>query len=100
MLYMILAKDSGNTLDLRQTAAPAQAAYLRTLRDEGRLLLAGPLPAIDATDPGPAGFRGSLIIAEFNSLEDAHAWFMDAPYQRAHAYAQVDILPFVAMEPL
>lgn len=100
MLYMILAKDSVNTLDLRQTAATAQAAYLQALRDEGRLLLAGPLPAIDAIDPGPAGYRGSLIVAEFASLEDAHDWFMDAPYQRAHTYAQVEILPFIALEPL
>lgn len=100
MLYMILAKDTGNTLDLRQGAVAAQAAYLRALRDHGRLLLAGPLPAIDAADPGPAGYRGSLIIAEFTSLEEAHRWFADAPYQRAHAYAQVEILPFIAKEPV
>ena len=74
MLYLILARDAENSLDLRMATRPSHLARLHALRDAGRLQLAGPLPAIDSPDPGPAGFVGSAIVAEFASLENAKAW--------------------------
>jgi uncharacterized protein YciI len=75
-------------------ARPAHLARLIALRDEGRLLLAGPCPAIDAEDPGPAGFSGSLVIAEFDSLEAARAWADADPYAEAGVYTRVEVRPF------
>jgi hypothetical protein len=94
MFYVIRGTDVPNSLDQRKTARPAHVARLEQLRDAGRLLLAGPLPAIDAEDPGPAGFTGSLIVAEFDSLEDARAWAQADPYVAADVYATVDVSPF------
>jgi uncharacterized protein len=94
MFYVIRGTDVPNSLERRKTARPAHIARLEILRDAGRLLLAGPLPAIDAEDPGPAGFTGSLIVAEFDSLEDARAWAQADPYVAAGVYATVDVSPF------
>jgi uncharacterized protein YciI len=94
MFYAIRGTDVPNSLDQRKVARPAHLARLEQMRDTGRLLLAGPFPAIDAEDPGPAGFTGSLIVAEFDSLEDARAWAQADPYVEAGVYAAVDVQPF------
>lgn len=94
MWYAIEGHDAENALPARIAARPAHLARLTALRDEGRLLLAGPCPAIDAEDPGPAGFSGSIVIAEFESLEAARAWAQDDPYVGAGVYARVDVRPF------
>ncbi|GAA4652091.1 YciI family protein [Kistimonas scapharcae] len=94
MYYAIISEDIENSLALRKTARPAHLARLEALRAEGRLLTAGPHPAIDTADPGDAGFTGSLVIAEFDSLEAAQAWADDDPYIEAGVYAQVTVKPF------
>ena len=94
MLYAIIATDAANSLDARLAARPAHLERLKTLQAEGRLLLAGPFPAIDAPDPGPAGFTGSLIIADFASLEDAKTWADADPYVAAGVYIKVTVKPF------
>jgi len=94
MWYAIYALDKPDSLAARQTARPAHLARLHALRDEGRLLLAGPFPAIDAQDPGPAGFTGSLIVAEFPDVSAAQEWADDDPYRAAGVYAKVDVRPF------
>lgn len=94
MWYLIHGIDHPNSLEGRKAARPAHLARLEWLRDQGRLKLAGPLPAIDAEDPGPAGFTGSVIVAEFPSLQDARAWADADPYVAAGVYARVDIRPF------
>lgn len=94
MWYMICGHDNPGSLPARQSARPEHLARLETLRDQGRLLLAGPLPAIDAPDPGPAGFTGSLIVAEFESLDAARAWADADPYVAAGVYAHVNVRPF------
>lgn len=94
MFYMIRGTDVPNSLEKRKVARPAHIARLENLRDEGRLLLSGPLPAIDSEDPGPAGFTGSLIVAEFDSLEAARAWAGADPYVAAGVYATVEVQPF------
>lgn len=94
MWYAILSEDVEHSLERRQQARPAHLARLNELLDEGRLLLAGPHPAIDAEDPGPAGFTGSLVIAEFESLEAAKAWAEADPYVASGAYARVTVKPF------
>lgn len=94
MFYMIRGTDVPDSLAKRQSARPAHLTRLEHLRDAGRLLLAGPFPAIDSPDPGPAGFRGSLIVAEFESLDDARAWAEADPYVAAGVYAEVDVQPF------
>lgn len=94
MLYAIIATDADNSLPRRRTAREEHLARLTALRDEGRLLMAGPFPAIDAEDPGDSGFTGSLIVAEFESLEDAEAWAGDDPYVAAGAYEHVEVRPF------
>lgn len=94
MLYAIMARDVENSLPLRAAARPAHIERLTKLRDEGRLVLAGPLPAIDSEEPGPAGYRGSLVVAEFDSLEAAQAWAEADPYFASGAYATVDVQPF------
>jgi hypothetical protein len=93
MLYAIIAEDIENSLEKRLAARPDHLRRLEQLRDEGRLIIAGPHPAIDAEDPGPAGFTGSLIIAEFDSLASARAWADDDPYIHAGVYQQVTIKP-------
>jgi uncharacterized protein YciI len=94
MWYAIVGNDIPDSLARRQEARPAHLARLNDLRNEGRLLLAGPFPAIDAEDPGPAGFTGSLIVAEFDDLGAARAWADADPYIAAGVYADVDVRPF------
>ena len=94
MWYAILAEDMPDTLGKRLAARPAHLERLHALIEAGRLLLAGPLPAIDSPDPGPAGFAGSLIVAEFESLADAEAWAAADPYIAAGVYARVNVWPF------
>lgn len=94
MWYAILARDNPDSLQRRVAARGAHLERLTTLRDEGRLLLAGPLPAIDAEDPGVAGYAGSLIVAGFDSLEAARAWADADPYVAADVYRSVEIHPF------
>ena len=94
MLYMIQGEDAPDSLDARLAARPEHVARLQALRDDGRLVLAGPFPAIDSDDPGPAGFTGSLIVAEFPSLEAARKWADADPYVTAGVYSVVDVRPF------
>jgi uncharacterized protein YciI len=94
MWYAITGIDVENSLDKRTAARPAHVARLHKLLEEGRLLLAGPFPAIDAEDPGPAGFSGSLIIAEFEDLETAKAWADADPYRAEGVYREVTVRPF------
>lgn len=94
MWYVIFAQDVPNSLALRLSARPAHLARLQELRDEGRLLTAGPMPAIDAENPGEAGFTGSTVIAEFQSLQAAQQWAESDPYVAAGVYAQVIVKPF------
>ncbi len=94
MWYVIIGTDHPGSLDARKAARPAHIARLEALRDAGRLRLAGPFPAIDAEDPGPAGFSGSLIVAEFESIEGARAWADADPYLAAGVYARVEVKPF------
>ena len=99
MWYAIEGHDGADVLARRVEARAAHLARLVELRDNGRLLLAGPCPAIDAEDPGPAGFSGSIVIAEFPSLEDARAWADADPYIAAGVYARVDVRPFKRVLP-
>ena len=99
MLYAIIAQDKENTLQQRLAARPAHLERLQALQAEGRLLLAGPHPAIDSDDPGPAGFSGSLIVAEFASQQDAQIWANADPYVEAGVYSQVTIKPFKKVLP-
>lgn len=94
MLYMIYAQDTPNGLPLRLKHRPPHLARLQQLQSEGRLILAGPLPAIDSIDPGEAGFSGSLIVAEFESLAAATAWANEDPFVHAGVYEQVVVKPF------
>lgn len=94
MLYSIVGQDVANSLADRLAARPAHLERLQTLRDQGRLVLAGPNPAIDSNDPGEAGFTGSVVVAEFASLEEAKAWADADPYVAAGVYASVEIKPF------
>ena len=94
MWYAIVGTDVENSLPARIAARPAHLARLEALRDAGRLRLAGPFPAIDAADPGPAGFTGSLIVAEFASLDEAQRWADSDPYLAAGVYASVSVRPF------
>lgn len=94
MWYAIEGYDGPDVLSKRLAARTEHLARLTALRDQGRLLLAGPCPAIDAEDPGPAGFSGSIVIAEFESLEDARAWADADPYIAAGVYQRVDVRPF------
>lgn len=94
MLYAIIGEDTPNSLEKRLAARPAHLARLDALQRDERLSLAGPFPAIDSPDPGPAGFSGSLIIAEFESLEAARTWTDADPYVAAGIYARVAVKPF------
>jgi uncharacterized protein YciI len=94
MLYAIISEDNDNSLEKRLSARPAHVERLQQLNNEGRLILAGPHPAIDSEDPGSAGFTGSLIVAEFDSLDDAQKWASEDPYIRAGVYKQVNVKPF------
>jgi uncharacterized protein YciI len=94
MWYAIEGHDGEGVLERRLAARAAHLARLQALLDDGRLLLAGPCPAIDAEDPGPAGFSGSIVIAEFESLAEARAWADADPYIEARVYSRVDVRPF------
>ena len=94
MLYAIIAEDIPNSLEKRLAHRPPHLERLQKLLAEGRLFLAGPFPAIDSTDPGPAGFSGSLIVADFASLEEAQAWANEDPFKRNGVYADVKVKPF------
>ena len=94
MWYAIEGYDADGVLAKRLEARPQHLARLTALRDAGRLLLAGPCPMIDAEDPGPAGFSGSIVIAEFESLTEAQAWAAADPYVAAGVYARVEVRPF------
>lgn len=99
MWYAIISRDVDNSLPLRQKARPDHLARLEDLKQLGRLLIAGPHPAIDSEDPGSAGFSGSLIVAEFESLDDARAWADADPYVSAGVYAEVSVKPFKKVLP-
>lgn len=99
MWYVIFSQDNPNSLPLRKEARPAHLARLQALADEGRLLVAGPNPAIDAKDPAEAGFTGSTVIAEFDSLEAAQSWADADPYVAAGVYASVIVKPFKQVLP-
>ena len=99
MFYVIIGEDRTGTLDQRMAARPDHVARLQALQAEGRLLLAGPCPAIDSPDPGPAGFSGSIIIAEFSSLADANTWAETDPYIAAGVYEKVTVKPFKKVLP-
>lgn len=99
MFYMIYAQDVKDSLSDRLKARPDHVARLKALADEGRLLVAGPTPAIDAEDPGPAGFTGSLVVAEFSSLEEAQAWADKDPYIHAGVYEKVIVKPYKKVLP-
>ena len=99
MLYAIISEDVSNSLPLRQQARPAHIERLNQLRDQGRLILAGPHPAIDSNEPGDAGFTGSLIVAEFDDLAQAQSWADSDPYIAASVYKNVIIKPFKKVLP-
>ena len=99
MLYAIVGEDRADSLAARLAARPAHLERLKALQEEGRMILAGPCPAIDSPDPGPAGFTGSLIVAEFASLEAAKVWAGADPYVAAGVYAKVSVKPFKKVFP-
>ena len=99
MLYVINGEDVSNSLEKRMAVRPEHVARLQKLQEEGRLIMAGPYPAIDSVDPGPAGFSGSLIVAEFESLEAAQTWAKADPYATTGVYANVTVKPFKKVLP-
>ena len=100
MWYAIHARDRAGSLEKRVASRSAHIERLNELNDQGRLLVAGPLPAIDCEDPGPAGFLGSLVIGNFPSLTEAREWADADPYFAAGVYEQVDVYPFKRVLPL
>lgn len=99
MLYAITGLDTPNSLDKRLSVRPSHLARLQALQDEGRLMLAGPFPAVDNIDPGAAGFSGSLIVADFATLNAAIEWAQADPYVSAGVYAQIEVKPFKKVFP-
>ncbi|MBD3736029.1 MAG: YciI family protein [Pseudomonas balearica] len=99
MLYAIIATDVPGSLKDRLAARPAHLARLEQLKEQGRLVLAGPHPAVDSNDPGEAGFSGSLVVAEFDSLEAAREWAEADPYKAAGVYSDVLVKPFKKVLP-
>ena len=99
MWYAIISEDNEGSLENRQAARPDHLSRLTKLVEEGRLLVAGPHPAVDSSDPGVAGFTGSLVIAEFASLDDARAWGDADPYVAAGVYSNVKVKPFKRVLP-
>lgn len=99
MWYAIISEDVEDSLDKRGSARPAHLERLHQLRDNGRLLVAGPHPAVDSEDPGAAGFSGSLVVAEFDCLKSAEAWATEDPYITAGVYAKVTVKPFKKVLP-
>jgi hypothetical protein len=99
MLYAMIGEDAPGRLETRMAARPAHVARLEALRDEGRLFAAGPMPAIDSPEPGPAGFFGSLVIAEFASQEAAELWLADDPYVTQGVFARTSVHPYKKVLP-
>jgi len=99
MYYAMIGEDAPESLEARMAARPEHLARLNALKDEGRLLIAGPCPAIDSPDPGPAGFSGSLVVAEFASLADAEAWLAQDPYVIEGVFARTTVKPFKKVLP-
>jgi uncharacterized protein len=99
VLYAIISEDAANSLELRLAARPAHVNRLQELQGAGRLVLAGPHPAIDSENPGAAGFTGSLVVAEFENLQDAQQWAESDPYIDAKAYSKVTVKPFKKVFP-
>jgi uncharacterized protein YciI len=99
MLYVITGKDAAGALALRKQVRPQHLARAQQLASEGRMVIAGPCPAIDSSDPGPAGFTGSVIIAEFESLEAARSWVAADPYATAGVFESWEVRPFVQVLP-
>ena len=99
MLYVIVSEDITNSMPLRANARPRHIERLEKLRDQGKLIIAGPCPAIDSSDPGPNGFTGSVVIAEFDSLKEARQWADSDPYVEAGVYSSVAIKPFKLVLP-
>jgi uncharacterized protein YciI len=99
MLYAIISTDTENSLEKRMSVRPKHIERLNQLKSEGRLVIAGPHPAIDNNDPGEAGFTGSLVIAQFDSLEEAHSWANNDPYMESGAYESVIVKPFKKVLP-
>lgn len=99
MLYAIISQDVKNSLEKRMSVRPAHIKRLEELKEQGRLILAGPHPAIDNSEPGPAGFTGSLVVAEFESLEVAQSWADNDPYIESGAYESVTVKPFKKVLP-
>ena len=99
MWYVLLGEDAPDSLGIRMAARPDHLARLERLRDEGRLLLAGPMPSIDSADPGPAGFSGSLVVAEFDSLEAARQWLSEDPYTTQGVFVRTSVSPFKKVLP-
>lgn len=99
MLYAIICEDVADSLPLRKQARAAHLERIQKLQDEGRLILAGPHPAIDSNDPGEAGFTGSLILAEFNDLDEARNWADDDPYVSGGVFRKVEVKPFNKVMP-
>lgn len=99
MLYVIFSQDVENSLSLRQQVRPAHLARLQQLNEQGHLVVAGPMPAIDSEDPADAGFTGSTVIAEFDSLEAAQKWADADPYMAAGVYQSVIVKPFKKVLP-
>lgn len=99
MLYAIWAQDVENSLEKRLAARPDHVARLKQLVEQGRLIIAGPMPAVDSPDPGEAGMTGSMIVAEFTSLEAAQEWAQDDPYVAAGVYAEVSVKPYLKVLP-
>lgn len=99
MLYTIIGQDADESISARARVREAHIGRIRALMDDGRLILAGPMPAIDAPDPGPAGFSGSLVVAEFDSLVEARRWAESDPYLDSGAWVSVDVRPFLQVLP-
>lgn len=99
LLYAIIGRDTENSLERRRSVRPAHLKRIEELRDQGRLVLAGPFPAIDSDDPGEAGFTGSLVVAEFATLAEAQAWANADPYASTGVFAEVVVTPFKRVLP-
>jgi uncharacterized protein YciI len=99
MLYVIIGRDAPDALAIRRRVRPEHLARAQALVDQGRMVLAGPLPASDSPDPGPAGFTGSLIVAEFASLREAEAWIAEDPYVTEGVFSSFEVRPFLKVLP-
>ena len=99
MWYVIYSRDRENALEARLEARPRHLERVEKLLSEGRVLVAGPRPAVDSPDPGPAGFEGSLVVADFESLDEARAWAESDPYVEAGVYESVEVSPFIQVFP-